>query len=502
MKLDKTRNVIQNTMFGLLSQLLSMIAPFILRTIILYELGTEYLGLNSLFTSILGVLGIAELGFGNAIGFYMYKPIADDDSDSICAFVNLYKKCYTVIGFIILACGILILPFLNEFVKGGCPSDINLYVLYCIYLCDTVMSYFMYAYKAALFNTHQRESVLSFYRIILNLILYSFKNYYIYIVFKPLYTIVYNIFISRKADKEYAQYIGKKRLVSKEIKKNVYVKVLALFGHKLGNAVINSADNIVISTFLGLSMVGLYGNYYHIFSVLVAFLSIWHNSMTAGIGNELYLSSDSNLKKNFEIVSLLNNWVVSWCTICLLCLYQPFMELWVGSENMLSFSTVIFFAIDFYVWQVRKIVLTYKDAGGLWNEDFWKPYIGAAFNLSMNIILVKNWGINGVLVSTIVSMGLIYTPWETMVLYHKIFKTSVKEFWIKYVSNALICIIGAILTYGVCALFCERNIVGFILKCAVCIILPNVIIYFFFRKNIYYIEMKNKFLSILRRKIL
>ena len=201
MKLERTKNATRNVAWGIIEKIVTLVLGFATRTVLIYALGTEYLGLNSLFTSILSVLSISELGFGTAIAFSMYRPIAEDDNETLCALLNVYRKIYRVVGSIILIVGLAIIPFLPRLISGTYPADVNLYVLYFIYLFNTVISYFMYAYKAVLFSAHQRndltskrsaviQSVGNILRIVLLLL---FKNYYIYALVLPLITLVTNL---------------------------------------------------------------------------------------------------------------------------------------------------------------------------------------------------------------------------------------------------------------------------------------------------------------------
>lgn len=138
MRLDVKRNTISGAVSGIANKIIASLCPFVLRTIMIYYMGTEYLGLSSLFTSILSMLSLAELGFGGALVYSMYKPIAENDTKSICALMNLYKKVYMVIGTIILAVGIIIMPFVPKMINGSIPDEINIYILYLIYLINTV----------------------------------------------------------------------------------------------------------------------------------------------------------------------------------------------------------------------------------------------------------------------------------------------------------------------------------------------------------------------------
>lgn len=157
MKLEKTKNARRNILFGILNKVITMFLPFVVRSVIIYALSAEYLGLNSLFSSILQVLNLTELGFSSAMVYSMYKPIAENDDETICALLNFYRKIYFIIGCIVLSLGLLLLPFLDKLINGDVPDNINIYILYLCYLVNTVLSYMMFAYRSSLLNAASKN---------------------------------------------------------------------------------------------------------------------------------------------------------------------------------------------------------------------------------------------------------------------------------------------------------------------------------------------------------
>ena len=276
MKDDRTSNATRNVAFGIILKVVAIIFPFIIRTVMLYVMGSEYVGLNSLFTSILSFLSLAELGVGQALVYSMYKPIAENDIRSIFALLNLYKKLYRLIGTIILIVGVAIVPFLGSLVKGSCPNEINLYILYGIYLFNTIASYWLFGYKQSLLIANQRSDIVSKRSLIIQtsmyvaqiIVLFATKNYYIYIVLLPIFTVITNIANSIIVDKMYPEIkcIGR---VEKAVEDSIKKKVIALFGTKANSVVMHALDNVIISAFLGLTMVAKYGNYYYIMNSLM-----------------------------------------------------------------------------------------------------------------------------------------------------------------------------------------------------------------------------------------
>ena len=264
MRIERTKNATKNIIFGIILKLYQILVPFLMRTTMIYFMGVEYLGLNSLFTSVLQVLNLAELGIGSAMVFSMYKPIAEDDNEKICALMNLYKLYYRIIGLVILVVGLILCPFIPYLIKSDLPPDMNIYVLYLLNLMATVFSYWLFAYKNSVLQAHQRQDVISKVTLVVNTIQYIlqliviclFKNYYMYVIILLLSQILINIATAYKSNKIYPQYKAKGKLEKIQIRE-INQRVKDLFTSKIGGVIVNSADSIVISAFLGLTALAI-----------------------------------------------------------------------------------------------------------------------------------------------------------------------------------------------------------------------------------------------------
>ena len=490
MKVDVKRNTILGAVTGVINKLVVTVLPFIMRTIMIYFMGTQYLGLSSLFNSILNMLSLAELGFGTALVFSMYKPIAENDDETLCALLGLYRRIYRIIGTVILIVGLGITPFIGHFVSGDVPADINLYTLYLIYLANTVASYFLFAYKNSLLAAFQRNDINNTVSTILTTLEYglqivlviAFRNYYCYAVLFPVFTIIGNIVRAVIVQKKYPQYICK-GIVPKEQRKVIYTKTLALASHKIGNTISTSLDSLVVSAFLGLTSVGIFGNYNYIVTTVMAIIWIVYSSMTAGIGNRMNLYSADRNYEDFKALTSFNNFVMCWASGCILYLYQPFMELWAGKENLLGLSSVLIFTLYFYVYQSRKVVLLYKDAAGLWKEDQWKPIVGAAVNLVLNITSVQFVGIDGVILSSIASFLFVEIPWESRTLYKYYFKKNVREYYISEVLALLKSLPIWVCLGFACYFIPFSGIAELAVKAIICFAVPIPYLWLIYRKD-------------------
>lgn len=506
MKIERTNNAIRNVTFGMLYKVLTILFPFIIRTVMLYIMGNDYVGLNSLFTSVLSFLSLAELGVGSALVYSMYKPIAEEDDDMICALLNLYKKLYRIIGIVIATAGILLIPILPNLVKNGCPPDINLYCLYGIYLFNTVISYCMFGYKQSLLVAFQRSDIISKRSMIVQtgmylfqiVSLFVFRNYYIYIIWLPIFTIMTNLFNAYIVNKMYPKYKCRGS-ISKETYNSIKKKVFALFGTKTNSVVLHAADNIVISSFLGLGMVGKYGNYYYIMNSIVGIMTIIYDSMTAGLGNSIETESAEKNYNDFMILSFMNSWIVGWFAICLMCIYQPFMKIWVGEKLMFKTNVVILLSAYFYIYQIRKIVLTYKDAAGLWWQDLLRPYVTMLTNIALNIFTVRIIGIYGVILSTVVSM-IISVPWENYTVFKYVFNIKSFAYYKKFIKYLSITIFTGALCFTACKYITTGNdFLNLILSILICTFIPNIIFILFYHSSYEFTEFKWRIKKLLFR---
>lgn len=483
MKLARTKNAFRNTMWGAIYRLIALIGPFMIKTIIIKQIGMEYSGLNTLFNSILTVLNLANLGFSSSLVYTMYEAVANEDNTAICAMLNFFRKIYRIIGLVILGGGLAVMPFLPRLVGSECPPDANLYVMFALYLSATVLDYLLFGYINAIFSAYQREdtrlkimTVRYAVQYVLQIVILAvFKNYYIYLITLPLMVIPNSLALYFAAKKQYPD-IRCVGTPSDEIKKSVYHRVKTLFGHKVGNTLLVNVDSILISAFLGLSIQALYSNYYYILTAVNGVVEIITTGCIAGIGNKLIV--DTKEENHTLFLNLTYGWValIGLCATCLLCLFQPFVGgIWIGQEGLLDDRFVLFMALFFYTWMFRIMQLTYRDAAGLWTKDWLKPYISLTLKLVFSVILVQLMNdVIGVLIPSILVMIFVYFPWEAQVLYKHLFERG----WGVYVKRILVYTLinlggCALCWYAGVALAPDNTAVAFLVRLGViCVIFP------------------------------
>lgn len=472
---DRTHNSIRNIVFGGINKLVILLAPFVTRTILIKTLGAEYLGISSLFQSVLSVLSLAELGVGSAMVYAMYQPIARDDKAQVAALLNLYRDVYRMIGCVILAAGLALMPVLPRLIHGSLPAGLNLYVVYLLSLANSVISYFFFAYKGSLLTALQRSDIYSNIGTAVSVLLYSAaisgllltRNYYLYAMLFPIATLVQNIVCSYVVDHRYGEYLGDNR-VDQQTKASIFRNVTAIVGHRVGGVLSGSIDTLSISAFLGLSMVAVYGNYRYVANSLCTILCMLGDAMAASVGNSLVLENQEKNYSDFRIFHFMYMVVNGVCSACLISLYQHFINLWVGSEYLLDRNTVILFSVYFYIRNLRQIGLIYKDSAGLWRNDALKPYAESILNLILNLLLIRMLGVKGVLLASILSILLVAFPWECSVLFRNVFHRGCCSFFLRNAYYTVATVVSCCAGYYACSFLPDTGLSVFFAKGILC----------------------------------
>lgn len=495
--MNRTQNATRNIVFGVALKLYQILLPFVMRTAMIYLMGVEYLGLNSLFTSILQVLNLAELGVGSAMVYSMYKPIAENDKSTICALLKLYKKYYFFIGLMIAGVGVLLTPMIPKLINGKIPGNLNVYILYLLNLAATVMTYWLFAYKNSLLQAYQRSDIASKVTILTTslqyvvqlIILWIFHNYYFYIIVMLFTQALANCMTAIVASRLYPDIVAKGKLPD-EMVKTINCRIKDLFTAKLGATIVNSADTIVISAFLGLTVLAMYQNYYFIMSSVMGILTVVFSSCLAGVGNSMVIESKEKNYTDFRVLTFLINWIVTICMSCFATVYQPFITLWVGKNYIFDELVVALFCVYFYLVTMQQVNGMYKDAAGVWHQDRYRPLVAAAVNLFLNVVLVRFWGIYAILLSTIISYVFVSMPWMISNVFKYVFHKEWKKFTKEFVFYFLTACFITFLCREICmatknlSLLCQV-VINLMISC----LMSNVLLFIIYKKNKYYSQM-------------
>ncbi len=472
MQFEKAKNSTRNFFFGIIYRIVTLVMPFVIRTIIIYKLGNEYLGLGSLFTSLLSMLNMAELGFGAAINFCLYRPIAEGNYEETGALLNLLKKMYRLIGVIILGVGLVLMPFLDKLISGNVPADINLYILYLIYLCQSVLSYLLFSYKNSILEVSQRRDVLHKINILVDIVRYmlqiilllTFEDYYIYVLLLPVGQIAVNLMINYYSSKLFPE-IKPKGQVSKETKKVITNKVLFLSAHSITSRLSSSMGSIIVSAFLGLVPVAIYGNYTYITTAILGFTMAGYSAVQSSVGNIIHCESRKTIIDTYKSLSFAAWWVSTVLYTCVFCLFQHFMIMWVGEDSLLPFLAVVWCAAGGFVNSIRQFIsMVYINTAGVWNKTIVRQILEVTTNLILSLALVQSYGVTGILFSTFITHTVIGLVFDCCIIYKEILHLPIVngliEIAVRCGATVLLC--GT--AYLVTAQIPVAGLLGFIIK--------------------------------------
>ncbi|WP_347321056.1 hypothetical protein [Rossellomorea sp. RS05] len=485
----RTHNSFRNVTVSFIGQIIAMLIAFPARYFFIKTLGIDYLGLNSLFINIVTILSLADLGIGSAIVYSLYAPLAKKNENAIMGLMNFYKQAYTIIGIVVFVFGLLILPFVSLFTST--TSIPNIHFIFLLFVLNTTISYF-YAYKRSIVIAYQKNYIINtiHYTSIVSLnilqvlVLLTTKNFILFLVIQILVTLIENLFISKIANNMFPFLRNKNRVkISKDEKSGIFENVKAILLHKIGGAILQGTDNIVISIYLGVYWVGLYSNYILIINAIISIFNQIYNSITASVGNLLVTEEKQRNYNVFNNLLFINFWIVGFCSINLLILINPFITLWLGDTYLLSSTTIILIVINFYLFCFRNTALLFKNAAGLFRQDKYKPLIEGSLNIVLSILLVKIMGINGILVGTIISMLLTSFWIEPFIVYKHIFYKKVSKYYLKILFYTIVNIIVGSFAWFIVQLIPQQDLFGFCIKVLICLIIPNFIFVFSFSKT-------------------
>lgn len=499
---------------GFAYRLLSMLTAFAVRTVFIKCLSEDYLGINGLYTNILNMLSLAELGFGTAMVYSMYKPLAEKDSEKLSQLLRLYRKVYSIMGTVILVLGLSLIPFLDVLIKNK-PDVEGLTFYYVMFLLNTVVSYWFFAYRNSVLQADQKAYIISNYNTAFNILksvlqvimLLLLHNYTVYLLAQIFCTIAENIALALKVKKAYPGVFRKKESeLPKEDKTRIFRDVKALMLGKISFVTLSSSDTIIISAFIGVNWVGLLSNFTMIVDAITGVLTQITSAISASLGNFFAKENKEDGFKLFKRIEFMNFWLYGFSSIALFTLLNPFVTVWIGEKFTLSGLIVAALVIRFFVAGYMNTCQTFRSALGLFVQGQYKPIAVTLVNIALSILLAEPLGVAGVLLATSISrlfINMWYDPW---VLHRDGFGKSVKPFYISYCLRIILLVaVSALMTVISKLIFAGGiTIVRFAIMTVLTAIIPNLIFLAVFFKTDefrYFLNLVNeKVLSIIKKK--
>ena len=508
---SRTQNAIRNTKYSIISRVVTLILGFISRTIFIYVLGSQYLGINGLYTELLSVLSFADLGFGTAMTFAMYAPVAQQDYVQTVRLLDFYKKIYRFVALFILVAGLVLLPFLPYLVKGAdalSKSDLRLY--FVLFLLNTVISYFV-TYKFSYINALQQNWLITRINMILNTVtvimqmiaILLFRSFLIYLLTHTVLLLGSRIIIAIYLDRKYPLLREKPDtpLPAKE-RGAIFNEVKGLAVHKFASVAVHQTDNILISslTELGVVAVGFVSNYNLLMNSVLAFISQIFDSVTSGFGNLVAASSRDNFRKVFRTANFINFWIYGFCCIAFYILIPPFITLWIGKDKLIDSVSFLLIIINCYLQGQCTVFNNARNAIGNFNKDKWWALAQAIVNLIVSIVCAKKFGLVGIYIGTVVSR-LLYVFFRPYSTYKLMFERSSKEYY-GDLMRSFITVVGAgMITWLLTEKIIEEITVSrFLLAAFFVAVVPNVIFYLVYHRTPVYADMQRRIYGIIHEK--
>lgn len=482
-KKSRTEYSVRNTTMAMVSKIVAVLMGFATRVVFTHTLSESYVGVNGLFSDLLNVLALSELGVGTAITYALYKPIATGDIEKQKSLMKLYQTMYRIIAGFVLIAGLAVIPFMDVLIKNQ-PEIDHLIVIYLMYLANSVLSYLM-IYKKTLIDAHQLSYLGEVYQmtaiivqdVLQIILLLTTHNFILFLIVYMICTIGNNVAISKKADALFP-YLKEKKVtpLPEEERKGIFKNIRAMLMHKIGDVVVNNTDNLLLSSIVGIISVGCYSNYYLIIGSVHQLMGQVFRGITASVGNLGATEESGRVKRIFECSFFVGQWMYGFAAICLYELLNPFVEISFGKQYVFPMGVVLILCINFLITGMRQATLVFRDSLGLFWFDRYKSLANALLNLVISIFLAYQYGTAGVFAGTAISTLLTSFWVEPWILYRHSLKTPVLPYFKRYGMYVAVIGMAWIVTHLACGLRGGNvwQLLG--IRILTCTILPNVIL--------------------------
>ena len=488
---SRTEYSARNTTVAVVSRFAAMFMGFLLRIVFTHTLSEDYVGVDGLFTDIINILSLTELGVGSAITYALYGPIQQKDIETQKSLMKYFKNFYHWVAAIVLGIGLALIPFMNVLIKDQ-PKVDHLILIYLLYLVNSVLSYLL-IYKKTLLDAHQLSYIGVLYKTVgwmikdvaQILVLIFTRNFVLYVGLLLISTLITNILVSKKADRYYP-YLKEKEVspLSKDQKDGILKNVKAMLMHKIGNVVVSNTDNLLLSAFVGIVAVGKYSNYYMIIGSLRDVIAQVYQGILASVGNLGVSEEKERIHKVFLGTFFICQWLSVFSAIAIYEIIDPFVAIFFGENYVFDSLTVGMLSVSFFVTGMRNATLVFRDSLGLFYYDRYKAVAEAVCNLLFSLIFVHFLGAAGVFLGTVLST-LFTSSWvEPYVLYKYRLKAPVREYFGKFLLYTLVGLICFFVTHYLCGFWKGYTIGVIVYRLLVCIFVPNALmVMFYFQKE-------------------
>lgn len=403
---SRTYKSIRNVKWGVILQLVGILTKFITRTVFVKTLGMDFNGLNGLFTEVISMMSLAEMGVGTAVTYNLYKPLAEKDNEALKRLMGLFKKAYRIIGFVMLGLGLLLSPFIHLIVRDVPFERDYIRLIFLLFTAQTAFSYF-FAYKRSLLNADQNNYIVSIFSAAFNVLLMALSvgillltgNYVAYLIIQIAVTVVSNAVISLYADRRYP-FLRKTSMVNKQERKSVLANIKHIFIGTLSGKITTSTDNILISVLISTHLTGIYSNYSLIMNSVSNLFCRMTESLSGGFGNLLATEDGAHAEHVFRRISFLFSAAGMLVSVVLYSVMTPFVKLWIGENGVIGRGTLFVCAVNVFFFIAREPLWKFVEVSGLFARDKNISIAGSAINLVVSVALGMSWGMTGIFIGT------------------------------------------------------------------------------------------------------
>ena len=453
------KTIAKTGLIGILNQLIFAVLGFISRKLFLIYIGVDILGLSTTYVSVLSTLALADLGFDIAVTYALYKPLNEGNETKINAIMKALKTIYNTIGYIFIALSFVAIPFLHLIVKD--MEFKNIYILYFLVQALASASTYFFAYRRTLLYADRKEYITKTVDTVGNLVFSTLKilvliftkSYLLYVFCAVLQAFGTNIYIYFKCYKIYP-YLNNKQPTDKALVKDLINSIKDIALGKISGYVYGCTDSLLISSMISTVVVGFYGNYLTVTTIIKQLSVNILGPLAPFIGNHMVEDKNpEHQEKSFGMYTYFRFIVALVLLVPTLVCIDLFIEIWLGTEFVMSPVIMLLVCADLYISFVHSSLCDYENAAGLFKYEKYISLIGAVVNLSSSIILARIIGLPGVLTGTVIAQ-VIYWTLRSILVYNKCFhsKKLFARYWARMLYYILIFVGCVALSFYVCSL--------------------------------------------------
>ena len=443
---SRIKNASKNVILGMSYQVISLVLSFVSRTIFIWVLGIEFLGLDGVIRNAIGLLSLVDLGLGTVMAYTFYAPLANRDSKHLSALLNFYRQIYTCIAIAVIMIGIITLPFLHVIINTDMDVP-NLSIYYMISVFQVASTY-LFTYKNTILWADQKGYIIIKWRIIFYVIRLALQilgliyvaSYILYILTECVFDIGCNLVTTRMAEQSYP-FIKNNNKLTREQQKKIISNIFSGVIYKFSSVVMSATDNVFISMLVNTATVGYYSNYFLIQNKVSIVCSMLFSSTTASVGNVVCVEQSVKRYQVFLCEQVVSFILASSVVPLYFCFIDDFICIWLGNTYLLDTVSKILISVNLYIFCIMQPVRTFREATGLYQKIKACIASCAIMNVILSYILGMFFGLSGIIFASLLSV-LMTTFWfEPMYLYRHVFNKSLISYFKDIIKNFIYLII-------------------------------------------------------------